>query len=161
MRRPAPFGPGALLRSECGVGAVELALVAPVLAFLIMGITDVAQGFSQKFSLEQAAYRALERAGSGSVKSDYSYLRTEAATAAGVPESAVTVETWLECDSVKQPAFDGQCTAEGAMVSRYVRVSVASTFRPNFNYGVSNQRIFDMSADGTVAIVGSAALRLQ
>ena len=161
MRRAPSIEPGALLRSERGVGAIEFALVAPVLAFLIMGVTDVAQGFSRKFSLEQAAYRALERASNGSVKSDYSYLRTEAATAAGVPESSVVVEAWFECDRVKQPAFDGVCTDPGAMVSRYVSVNVESSYRPSFNYAVLNRQFFDMSADGTVRIVGSAALRLQ
>ena len=149
-----------LARDTRGVSVIELALTAPFLGFLVMGVTDLARGYASKLNLEQAAHRALEKAAVGTVQSDYSYLQAEAATAAGVPAANVTVTTWLECDRVVQPAFDGVCTGT-AMVSRYVRVTVNSTFRPSFNYSKLGYNVFGISAGGTLAQSGSAALRVQ
>ena len=50
-----------------GASVVEFALIAPFLGVLVMGIGDLARGFSAKFELEQAAHRALERVVSGTM----------------------------------------------------------------------------------------------
>ena len=145
-------------RDERGASMVEFALFAPILAVMVMGISDVSMGYSRKLTLEQAAYRTLERVAVGSVKSDYSYLRPEAAAAAEVPVANVTVENWLECDGIRQPAFDGVCP-ETQMVSRYVRIGITGTYTPSFNYGPL-ARGFG-GADGTVPIAASTSLRIQ
>ncbi len=50
------------LRSdERGVAAIELALIAPILAVLVMGASDVGSAFSRKLALEQGAQRAVEK----------------------------------------------------------------------------------------------------
>ena len=95
MMRLRRLLPG-LRRDESGVSVIELGLIAPVIAFMIIGMTDMARGFAAKLKLEQAAHRALEKVAVGTGQSDYSYVRTEAATAAGVPEANVAVTTWLE-----------------------------------------------------------------
>ena len=150
----------ALRRDERGVSVVELGLVAPVIAFLIIGMTDIARGFASKLNLEQAAHRSLEKAAVGTVQSDYSYLQAEAATAAGVPSGNVAVTYWLECDRVAQSDFSGSCTGT-QMTSRYVRVTITSTFRPTFNYSYLGKNFLGVAPGGTITQTGSATLRVQ
>src|SRR3954451_2560070 len=119
-------------RDERGTSLIELALVAPILVFLMMGLTDLARGLAERLSLEQAASRALEKASVGSVQSDYSSLGGEAAAGAGTGATA-SVDQWLGCDGPRQPAFDGVC-ADGQMAARYVKVTVSRDFTPSFRY---------------------------
>lgn len=158
MRNALFLRPKPLRRDERGASMVEFALFVPILAVMVMGITDVSMGYSRKLTLEQAAYRALERVAVGSVQSDYSYLRAEAAAAAGVPVANVTVDNWLECDGVRQTSFNGVCP-ETQMVSRYVRVAITATYTPSFNYGPLARGF--AGANGTVPISASASLRIQ
>lgn len=137
---------------------IELGLFAPILAVMVMGISDVAMGYSRKLTLEQAAYRVLERVAVGSVQSDYTYLKPEAAAAAGVPESSVTVDSWLECDRVRQADFNAIC-ADGQMISRYVQIGIAGSYRPSFSAGPLARRYG--AANGNVPISVSTALRIQ
>lgn len=46
---------------ERGSIIVELALVAPVLAMMIVGVVDMSNAYSRKLALEQGAQRALEK----------------------------------------------------------------------------------------------------
>src|SRR5687768_7294573 len=50
-----------LRRDERGAAIIELAIVAPVLALLTIGVVDMANGFATKLKLEQAAQRAIEK----------------------------------------------------------------------------------------------------
>ena len=158
MRHPLIRLARRLGRDERGSSMIEFALFAPILAVMVMGITDVSMGFSRKLTLEQAAYRSLERVAVGSVQSDYTYLRPEAAAAAGVPLANVTVDSWLECDGTRQTDFNGSCP-ETQMISRYVRISITGSFEPTFNYGPLARGL--AGADGNVPIAASAALRIQ
>jgi len=147
-----------LRRDERGASMLEFALFAPILAVMVMGISDVSMGYSRKLTLEQAAFRSLERVAVGSVQSDYSHLRAEAAAAAEVPLANVTIDNWLECDGVRQSEFGGVCP-ESQMVSRYVRISITGTYRPSFNYGPLARGFGGV--DGTVPISASTSLRIQ
>ena len=140
-----------LKRDERGASVIEVALFAPVLGVMLMGITDLAMGYARKLSLEQAAYRSLEKVAVGTVRTDYSFLRAEAASAAGVAESAVTVDNWLECDRARQTNFDGSCAA-GTMTSRYVQVTINASYTPRFSVG---------PLATSVPLQASAALRIQ
>src|SRR5438093_7613231 len=51
----------ALAGSDRGAAVIELALVAPVLGLLVIGIVDLSNAFSHKLALEQGAQRAIER----------------------------------------------------------------------------------------------------
>jgi Flp pilus assembly protein TadG len=48
-------------RSEDGSAVVELAVIAPVLATLVIGITDISIAYSRKLELQQAVQRAIEK----------------------------------------------------------------------------------------------------
>jgi TadE-like protein len=141
-----------------GASMIELGLFAPILAMMVMGISDVAMGYSRKLTLEQAAYRVLERVAVGSVQTDYDNLRAEAAAAADVPEDAVTIDSWLECDRVRQADFNAICP-DGQMISRYVEIRIAGSYRPSFGAGPLAKRYGGV--DGNVPITVSTALRVQ
>jgi hypothetical protein len=123
---------------------------------MLMGVTDLAMGYSTKLRVEGAIYRALEKVAVGSFQADYeTYLKAEAATAAGVPTSAVAVDSWLECDRARQADFAGAC-AEGQATSRYVKVTITTSYTPRFSYGPLVR-----STNGTVPIEANASLRIQ
>jgi len=148
----------ALARDERGASMIEFALFAPMLALMVMGISDVSMGYSRKLTVEQAAYRTLERVAVGSVQSDYSSLRTEAAAAAGVPVGNVTVTNWLECNGTRQADFNGLC-GTGEMIARYVQIDIAASYTPSFSYGPLSRGLG--GEDGNVALSASAAVRVQ
>jgi Flp pilus assembly protein TadG len=139
-----------------GASVIEFALFAPVLGVMLMGVTDLAMGYSTKLRVEGAIYRALEKVAVGSFQSDYAtYLQAEAATAAGVPTSAVAVDSWLECDRIRQASFAGACAA-GQATSRYVKVTITTSYTPRFSYGPLVR-----TSNGTVPIEANASLRIQ
>ena len=151
--------PGRLRRDVRGASVVEFALFAPILAMMVMGISDFAMGYSAKLKAEGAIYRALEKVQVGTVQTDYQYLKAEVATAAGVPQSAVTVDNWLECTNAsgtrtRQTNFTDICAA-GQTPSRYVTVSVSTSYTPRFSYGPL------VTTNGTVPISAASTLRIQ
>ena len=160
MRARLPTCLCRLRGDERGASIIEFALFAPILGFMVMGISDLAMGYSAKLELEGAAYRALEKVAVGSVQSNYSSLRQEAATAAGVPLANVTVSNWLECNRVRQSDFNGTCP-DGQMVSRYVQVAITSSYQPSFDYGPIGRSFGERSADGSFPLSATAAMRVQ
>lgn len=50
-----------LSADERGAAIIELALVAPVLALMAIGLVDMSNAFSRKLALEQGAQRAIEK----------------------------------------------------------------------------------------------------
>ena len=88
----------ALREDRRGAAIMELALVAPIFATMLIGMVDIGRGYSTKLQLEQAAQSAIEKVMNGQAdKTSVAALKTEAATTAAVPESDVIVDFWLEC----------------------------------------------------------------
>jgi Flp pilus assembly protein TadG len=146
-----------LPRNERGTSVIEFGLLAPILAVTLMGVTDVSMAYSRKIGLEQAAFRALEKVAVGSVQSDYQYLKAEAAAAANVPASSVTVTNWVECDQVVQPLWTDNCTAT-QLTARYVRVSITTNYTPMFFEG---PLAATGDGNGNVAVTAAASVRVQ
>lgn len=146
-----------LPRDQDGTSVIELGLLAPILAVTLMGVTDVSMAYARKIAVEQGAFRALEKVVVGSVQSDYQFLKAEAATAASVPATSVTVTNWLECDQVVQPLWDGEC-ATTQLTARYVQVAISTTYTPMFMEG---PLAATGNANGQIPIVTSAAVRVQ
>lgn len=144
--------------NEGGNSAIELALAAPLLASLFIGMVDISRAVSAKVTLEQAAQRAVERAQARDFKtSDSSTIQAEAQAAAGTGSTA-TVTAWLECnhDGVHLDFDTGAC-GTGAPYARYVQVGVSKTYTPIFG-----TRYFPgANANGTVNVAGQATLRVQ
>ena len=142
---------------DSGASVVEFALFIPVFSVMVMGVSDVAMGYSTKLQIEQAAYRALEKVALGTV-TNYQTLRDEVAASdgsGGIQASNVTVDNWLECNRVRQASYTGTCTT-GQDTARYVSVTVNWSYTPQFEYGplVGN-------SSGVVPITASASLRVQ
>ena len=157
-----------LSRDQRGTSAMEFALVAPMLAFLTVGITDVARAVGQKFVMEQAVYRTMELVTVGSLKSDYEYVEPEAEAALredlGVDEDDADIEvlTWLECDGVKQAAeVSATSTCPGTQeVARFVQVDIESYFEPVFGYGPFG-KAFTGNEGGRVRLASTSTLRVK
>lgn len=153
-------GVGRLLGDRRGNSLVEFGLAAPLLAALVTGMIDGAQGLEHKQHLEQAAQRSVERATAyGTAGADFSGIRADAATAAGVETSQVTVSTWLECDGVRQANFNSSCTA-GAQIGRFISVAIADAYDPMFAYGGLG-RFVGAQDNGAFRIQVEASVRIQ
>jgi len=140
-----------LASDERGTSLIEFGFLAPFLALLTMGMIDLSRGLAERFTLQQAVNRGLElvqarpavaAADSGDV--DYSYVKTEVAEAAGVPEARVTLTRWLECDGGDPKDINATC-AGGEDVARYLKVRVTKNFTGEFYYDS-----IPMAASGTL-----------
>jgi Flp pilus assembly protein TadG len=147
-----------MLRDERGNSFLEMALAAPLIASLFVGMVDVSRAVSAKIDLEQAAQRAVER-----VQAQATFKTTQASTidsdaeaAAGTGSSA-TVTFWLECnhDGVHLDFDTGSCSA-GQSYARYVEVSIQKSFTPMYG------SLFPgASTNGDVQVNGQATVRVQ
>jgi len=153
-----------LLRDEGGASIIEMALMMPVLASLLIGMVDVSRGYSAKLQLEQAAQRSIERAMNGDKDTAlFETLEDEAVAAAGVNASAVEIRYWLECAGVSQntspstmEADYGKKCADGVAYARYVNVRIQKVFTPMFGTRFAGAR-----SDGTYLLTGEAGIRVQ
>ena len=145
-----------LSRDEGGTSIIELALVAPILATLLIGMVDLSRAYSRKLMLEQAAQRAIEKIQQyQSTTSTYGTLQTEAAAAAGVPTSDVAIDFWLECNGTRAADYNSVCSS-GQTYGRWVQVDITGTFSPMFRV-----RWLGSNADGTFTLHGIAGMRTQ
>jgi Flp pilus assembly protein TadG len=146
-----------LLRDERGASIIELALVLPFFATMIVGVTDISRAYSTKLQLEQSAYRAIEKVQQyRSTESTFSTLQSEAATAAGVATSQVAVDFWLECDGTRQASYDSTCSS-GQTTGRWITVDISKTYTPMF----ASSKWPGSNSDGTYTLHGRAGLRTQ
>lgn len=145
-----------LAADEAGSSLVEMALAAPVLAALLIGMVDVSRGYSAKLQLEQAAQRTIEKVMQRDVEpADFTTtLKAEGAAAANVSQSAVTVAYYLECNGTAQ-AWNTSCST-GQSYARYVTVDITKTYTPLFR-----TRFAGANVDGTYTLHGKAGIRLQ
>lgn len=156
-----------LAGDDRGTSVVELALLAPLLATFVIGMSDLSLAYSEKLQLEQSAQRAIEKAMQGMQGDEstdiFNGLKAEAATSAGVAESAVQVRYWLECNGVSQNTSTSSMAADynkvcsgTAVYSRHLSVTIQKSFTPTFNV-----KWLGSNADGTFTLVGEAGLRVQ
>jgi len=147
-----------------GAAVIELALAAPVLAALLVGMTDISRAYAMKLRLAQAAQRTIEKIQvNGQNTNDYTTLSAEAAaaaTAAGYTGSTVVVNYKLECNGTTNTsnttgaAINAACTG-GQTSARYVTVTISNYYSPMFG-----TRFFPRAnAQGQVAVSGYAGLR--
>jgi len=144
----------AALKDRRGTSIIELAVALPFVSVMLLGLVDVASCYSAQMSVQQAAARSLERVQVSGATSDFSYVRTEAAAGAGVPESQVTIDSWLECDTVRQAATVQACT-NTQVSAKYVKVTIVSEYAAFFAYSPLGTR----NANGSVALAASTAMR--
>ena len=160
----------ALSSDERGTAIVELAMIAPVLALLTVGIVDLSRGVTRRMELSEAVHRTLEKAAAqnfkfsvkatGEVTMDYEaaliddVVEGAGGEAQGVTEDDVQILTWLECDGEEQAASVTICPIEET-TARYLQIRVDSSFNPSFGTVVSP------GTDGTFPLWAEAAVRIQ
>jgi Flp pilus assembly protein TadG len=170
-----------LAESESGAAVIELALIAPVLALMTIGVIDISNAFGRKLALEQGAQRAIEKVmqttGSTTVENT---LKTEAVcqvngtnsdgTCKTSPISAsnVTVTYRLECtdaggtttaqSSTVDTTFDTySCPGGTAREAKYLEVLVTDKYTPMFSTHFAGFN----EGDGTYHISATAGMRTK
>jgi Flp pilus assembly protein TadG len=155
------------LRSdERGAAIIELAMVAPFLALMTIGVVDLSNGFGRKLRLEQAAQRSIEKVmqttGETTVEDTIAteavcqYNGTDANGACNpgpITTDNVTVTHRLECDGVL--TTDADC-AEGQQESRWIQVQVEDDYTPLFPVHFSG-----IDEGGKYHIVAIAGMRTE
>ena len=120
-----------LLRDNRGTSMIEAAIVVPVLVLVVLIGVEIAMGFQKQLLVQQGADRAANFAfTAGMTTATASLIQTEAATAANVATSQVTVTRWLECSGTVQGSFTGTCSA--ARPARYVSIAISDSYAPKF-----------------------------
>ena len=146
-----------LARDTKGSITVELALAAPLLATLLIGLIDISSLYSDKLRLEQVAQRTVEKVQQkgGFTISDETTLESEAALAAGTGAVA-DVTYWLECNGVKQTGTNAYTNAcgNGQTTARYMQVDVTKTHAP-----IILARFAGSATNGSYTLHGIAGLR--
>lgn len=165
---------------ERGAGLIEMALFAPFVALLTVGVVDLTEGVTRRAELHQAVHRTMEKVAARRFEikivngePDTTYIRADAAEAAGVPIEEVSAVAWLECDGVQQPSFTADCPPlaspdptcaypvppPGAkcqpILARYVEVRIDTHYRPTFG------KVVQGDANGQVPLFAEAAVRVQ
>lgn len=143
-----------ILGDNRGTGLIELAIAAPVLLILVLGISDLGRVLSQGHMLRQAVNRSLELAQGSTREIDYSFLADEAAAAARVPREQVVFEQWLLCNSTRKVWTDD---CNGGESARYVKLTVFSYFQPFFG----TMWYANAQPDGTVKLTAHGSLRVR
>lgn len=150
-----------LRRDNCGLGAMELALVMPVFFMLGLGTIDASRMVAAKIDLEQAAQRTTDFALARRPNSSSgTYLKTEAASAAGVNASDVTVDIYLECDGSRQGAFAGTC-ASGQLQARYVDIKITRQLQTQFDWAALGETLGLEVFSSRITVTGDSLVRFQ
>jgi Flp pilus assembly protein TadG len=155
-----------LWREDRGAAIIELAIVAPVIALMTVGVVDMSNGFSSKLRLEQAAQRSIEKVmqttGVTSVESTIAseavcqYNGTETngtCKTAPITDANVTVTHRLECDGALSTADD---CAVGQAESRWVQVTIWTEYEPMFPLHFSG-----IESNGKYRIEAKAGMRTE
>ena len=150
--------PLSLLRDCAGMAAVELALAAPILAAVVLGLIDISTSYSEKMRLEQIAHRTIERVQVSQFKTSMeTTLETEAQTEAGTGSTA-DLTYWLECNGTKMTATSAWAAgcAPTQIIGRYVQVDVQKPHTPMFF-----SRWAGSNTNGSIVLHGVAGVRIQ
>lgn len=152
-----------LARDERGASLIEMGLMLPILASLLIGMVDISRAYSAKLQIEQAANRAIEKVQQYQASSStYSTLKTEAAAAAQaagfttVTENDVAIDFWLECNGSRAADYNTPCP-DGQDYARWITVDITAKFTPTF----TSRRWPGANSDGTFTLHGKAGLRTQ
>jgi Flp pilus assembly protein TadG len=152
--------PALLARDERGASVVELALLMPFFAAMVMGVADITRAYSAKYKLEQAAYRAIEKVQQyRDTTTTFSTIQTEATTAAtdaGFTNPSANIQVWLECNGVAQSDYSTTCST-GQTTNRWITVDISGDFTPLF----ASRRWPGSNANGSYTLHGRAGLRTQ
>ena len=161
MRKPSE-----IFAHQGGAAVIELALVAPMLALMVIGVVDMSNAIGRKLLLEQAAQRSIEMimntTGSSTVENA---IKNEAVCQVNgvdtdgqcktspITTGNVTVTYRLECNGTVTTAED---CASGETATKWISVRVTDTYTPLFPI-----KFVGIDSDGTYHIAATAGVRTQ
>ena len=124
-----------LRRDNRGVAAVELALALPILTVMALASIDFVLGFSYKMNLQQYAQSGADFVvANGETSPTDSEVKTEVKAVSGLPETAITITKWTECNRSKNTTTAyGSCPGASDEKANYMMVSVTDTYTPILN----------------------------
>jgi len=167
-----------LAREDRGTAVIELALIAPVLALIIIGVTDVSIAYGRKLELEQAVQRSIEKVMqttgdttvAGTIQKEavcqINGTNPDGTCAAGRLATAdVTVKYRLECtttagamtatEKTDATQFDAlSCANATDSEARYIMATAVDTYTPMFkiHFGTGANGVYDLSATAGVRV---------
>lgn len=167
-----------LAREERGAAVIELAFIAPVLATLIIGVTDVSIAYGRRLELEQAVQRSIEKVMqttgdttvAGTIKKEavcqINGTNADGTCATGrLTEDKVTVTYRLECtttagartstDKSDADQFDAlTCANATDSEARYILATARDTYTPMFkiHFGTGANGVYNLSATAGVRV---------
>jgi Flp pilus assembly protein TadG len=166
-----------LLADSRGAAVIELALIAPILAMLIIGVTDISVAYGHRLELEQAVQRSMERVmQTTGVDTVENTIKNEAVCQYNgrdgngncktdrISAADVTVNYRLEClaggavastqQSSDAATFDTFTCSAGQTESRYISATAVDTYVPMFNihFGTGPDGVYNLSATAGVRV---------
>jgi Flp pilus assembly pilin Flp len=138
-----------LAREESGAAIIELALVAPVIAVMIIGVSDISIAYGRRLELEQAVQRSIEKVmqttGDTTVDVTVTY-RLECTNTGGARTSQET------SDSDTFDAFT--CPNATDSEARYILANAVETYTPMFkiHFGTGPDGVYNLSATAGVRV---------
>jgi Flp pilus assembly protein TadG len=166
-----------LLTDRQGAAVIELALIAPILAMLIVGVADISIAYGHRLELEQAVQRSMERVmQTTGVDTVENTIKNEAVCQYNgrdgngncktdrITAADVTVNYRLECltggsvvSSQQTPdaaTFDAFTCSAGQTESRYISATAVDTYVPMFNihFGTGSDGVYNLSATAGVRV---------
>lgn len=169
-----------LAADDRGAAIIELAMIAPVLALLTIGMVDMSNAFSRKLQLEQGAHRAIEKIMQTTedttveaTLANEAVCQVNGTNADGTCKTSpitvanVTINYRLECVAADATfttqlgsdpiAFDAlTCPAATAKEARYIEVRVDDKYTPLFPVHFAG-----FNGDGTYHISATAGMRTE
>ena len=155
-----------LCRATRGAAIIELAIVAPVIALMTVGVVDLSNGFSSKLRLEQAAQRSIEKVmQTTGITSVEDTIVNEAVCqvngtnqdgsckTAPITAANVTVTHRLECNGVLSANLD---CADDEVASKWVQMTIWDDYEPLFPVHFSG-----IDEGGKYRIQASAGMRTE
>lgn len=137
-----------------GAAIIELAIIAPVLALLTIGVVDMSNGFGRKMKLEQAAQRAIEKVmNTTGDKTVEATIIAEASEQAEVTADKVKVNYRVECNGTL--TAEVSCP-EGVQEAKWISVEVNDVYEPLFKI-----KFGGAEADGTYKLKATAGMRVE
>jgi Flp pilus assembly protein TadG len=167
-----------LAKDARGAVIIELAIVAPVLALMAIGVIDLSNAYSRKLALEQGAQRAIEKIQQTTADTTVAgTLTTEAlcqvngtntdgtCKSSPITASNVTVSYRLECTdsagattvqtTTDVSAADDDCPAGGTKEARYIQIALTDSYQAMFPVHFSG------FTSGGYAIAATAGMRTK
>ena len=158
-----------LWREDRGAAIIELAIVAPVIALMTIGVVDLSNGFNTKLKVEQAAQRSVEKVMQTTGVTDvettianeaicqFNGTMADGVTCKTAPMTAanVTVTHSLYCNGGATAVATPDCPT-GEKESRWIKVSVWTDYTPLFPVHFSG-----IDAGGKYRIQASAGMRTE